>query len=160
MHVIEIDSKVLKKSLNFLKKTLNFLKNTLNYFKKTLKNLKKTLKNLKKTLNFLKKTLNFFKKTLNYLKKLSTFSKKLSDWEFADAESFLLAPKFIQHLLGLLHWCHKWSKCVIFKIISNDRSTSKILNLFQFMRRYRNNILKIDQKAYQVKVEVLLLHSV
>ena len=62
LQVIEIDSKVLKKSLNFLKKSLNFLKKSLNF-------LKKTLHFLKKTLNFLKKTLNYFKKTLNYLKK-------------------------------------------------------------------------------------------
>ena len=44
LHVIEIDSKVLKKSLNFLKKCLNYLKKSLNFFKKTLNFLKKTLR--------------------------------------------------------------------------------------------------------------------
>ena len=34
LQVIEIDSKVLKKSLNFLKKGLNFFKKTLNFLKK------------------------------------------------------------------------------------------------------------------------------
>ena len=63
LQVIEIDSKVLKKTLNFLKKTLHFLKK-----------------------------LSIFSKKLSTIsKKLSTFSKKVSDWEFADAESFLLA---------------------------------------------------------------------
>ena len=37
------------------------------------------------------KTVSKSQKILNYFKKLSTFSKKVSDWEFADAESYLLA---------------------------------------------------------------------
>ena len=107
LHVIEIDSKVLKKSLNFLKKTLNFLKNTLNYFKKTLKNLKKTLNFLKKTLNFFKKTLNYLKKTLNFLKKTLRL-RVCGCWEFPVSRSVLTTVEMKSYVstwkLTLIDW--------------------------------------------------------
>ena len=92
LQVIEIDSKVLKKSLNFLKKSLNFLKKSLNF-------LKKTLHFLKKTLNFFKKTLKFSKITLSFFKKTHSFPNILSSLKFLEILGFY---RLQQNLNGLL----------------------------------------------------------